>query len=161
MVDDLPLREATPADIATLVKHRRWMFEDMARVEGAMLHVADLDAMDVAYAAQLRRHLSEGVQRAWVIEAGGQIVASGALLFAEWLARPNDLTERLAYLHSVFTEPEFRRRGLARRIVATAIESCREQGLRRLMLHASHSGRPLYESLGFTATNEMRLVLSE
>jgi len=161
MVDDLSLREATLVDIPTLVKHRRWMFEDMAQVEGVVLRAADLDEMDVAYAAQLRRHLSEGVQRAWVIEAGGQIVASGALLFAEWLARPNDLTERLAYLHSVFTEAGFRRRGLARRIVVTAIDLCREQGLRRLMLHASRVGRPLYDSLGFLATNEMRLVLSE
>jgi len=77
----------------------------------------------------------------------------------DWLPRPSDLTRRLAYLHSVYTELAHRRRGLARRIVETALETCRAQGLRRLMLHASEEGRPLYDSLGFLPTNEMRLVL--
>jgi hypothetical protein len=33
---------------------------------------------------------------------------------------------------------------------------CRTRGLVRVVLHASASGRPLYEKLGFVATNEMR-----
>ncbi len=49
---------------------------------------------------------------------------------------------------------------LARRIVETAVEACRARGLKRVMLHASDAGRPLYESLGFRQTNEMRLVLT-
>jgi hypothetical protein len=36
---------------------------------------------------------------------------------------------------------------------------CRARGLTRITLHAAPAGRPLYESLGFTVTNEMRLVL--
>lgn len=153
------LREATPLDIPALVGHRRRMFEDMAALHGEAPVAADLDAMDVAYACQLQRMLADGSLRAWVIEAEGRIVAGGAILIAEWLPRPRDLTRRLAYLHSVYTEPEHRRRGLARRIVQTAIEACRADGLRRLTLHASDEGRPLYESLGFQQTNEMRLVL--
>jgi len=33
-----------------------------------------------------------------------------------------------------------------------------EQGADRLVLHASDAGRPLYVSLGFEATNEMRCI---
>jgi hypothetical protein len=43
--------------------------------------------------------------------------------------------------------------------VQAAIESCRERGLSAVLLHASDAGRPLYESMGFTPTSEMRLVL--
>jgi GNAT superfamily N-acetyltransferase len=153
------LREATPADIPTLVNHRRRMFEDMAAAGGTPHDLAALDAMDVGYAAHLSLRLVDGAERAWVIESGDRIVASGAVLLSEWLPLPSNLTGRLAYLHSVYTLPEHRRRGLARRIVVTAIEFCRAQGLRRLVLHASRDGRPLYESLGFAPTNEMRLVL--
>jgi GNAT superfamily N-acetyltransferase len=160
MENDLPLREATLADIPPLVNHRRWMFDDMALQRGSRDAPAALDAMDAAYAGQLRAWLADGSLRAWVIEDDHRIVSSGAILFVHWLPRPSDLTERLAYLHSVYTVPEYRRRGLARRIVLAAIETCRAQGLRRLTLHASESGRPLYESLGFLSTNEMRLVLS-
>ena len=161
MVDDLPLREATPADIPTLVRHRRRMFEDMAAVASEASDAAGLAAMDIRYAEQLRVHLRDGKQRAWVIESTGRIVSSGAALFSEWLPRPGDLTQRLAYLHSVFTEPGYRRRGLARRIVEAALAACQKMGLRRLTLHASHAGRPLYQSMGFLSTNEMRLVWRE
>ncbi len=161
MVDDLSLREATPADILTLVSHRRRMFVDMAAAEGSPLDPGDLDAMDTAYAAHLSAHLANATLQAWVVEAEGRIVASGAISLLDWPPRPADLTERLALLHSVYTEPAYRRRGLARRIVQVAIDACRAAGLRRLTLHASATGRPLYESLGFDPTNEMKLVLSE
>jgi len=40
----------------------------------------------------------------------------------------------------------------------TAIAWARAHGIARLVLHASPEGRPLYEQLGFEATNEMRYV---
>jgi GNAT superfamily N-acetyltransferase len=160
MVVELSLREATPADISVLVNHRRRMFEDMASLNDDGYDPADLDSMDEAYARQLRTRLLDGTLQAWVLESGGQIVASGSIFFSTWLPRPRDLTECLAYLHSVYTVPEYRRRGLARQIVQTAVEACRARGLKRVMLHASDAGRPLYESLGFRQTDEMRLVLT-
>jgi hypothetical protein len=39
------------------------------------------------------------------------------------------------------------------------IDSCRREGHAVVFLHASDEGRPLYEELGFRATNEMRLRL--
>ena len=59
----------------------------------------------------------------------------------------------------MFTDAAHRRRGLARRLMETMLEWCRAEGMRFLYLHASDDGRPLYESLGFTPTNEMRLAL--
>ena len=59
----------------------------------------------------------------------------------------------------MFTEPEHRRRGLARRLVDTMVEYGRGAGLGSLYLHASLEGRALYESVGFEPTNEMRLAI--
>ena len=64
-------------------------------------------------------------------------------------------------LYGLYTDPRFRRRGLARRIVLTAIESCRERGMTAVILHASDAGRPLYEMLGFEPTSEMRYKLED
>ncbi|HEY4689814.1 MAG TPA: GNAT family N-acetyltransferase [Anaerolineae bacterium] len=160
MSDDLPLREATPADIPVLVNHRRRMSEDIAVMADERHEPRDLDRMDSAYGEHLRTHLDDGSLRAWVIESDGRIVASGAVSFFSWLPRPRDSTERLAYLHSMYTEPEYRRRGLARRIVQAAIDACRAAGMHRLTLHASEAGRSVYQSLGFLPTNEMRLTLT-
>ena len=59
----------------------------------------------------------------------------------------------------MYTEPEHRRRGLARMIMMALLELCRESGWAVVHLHASSDGRPLYESLGFQAANEMILKL--
>ena len=59
---------------------------------------------------------------------------------------------------NVFTEPEWRRRGLARLLLEQIIAWYREQNLDGLVLHASDDGRALYEKLGFVLTEEMRLA---
>ena len=63
------------------------------------------------------------------------------------------------YILNVYVEPEFRRHGLARRLVQVIIERCRELGLDTAELHASNQGRPIYVALGFAPTNEMRLSI--
>lgn len=61
---------------------------------------------------------------------------------------------------NMFTEPGHRRKGLARQLVGEILAWARARGLRTLILHASDEGRPLYTSLGFEPTNEMRLRLA-
>ena len=60
---------------------------------------------------------------------------------------------------NVYTEPAYRRRGLARRLMVAMLEWAHGEGYGTVSLHASDFGRSLYESLGFKATNEMRLQL--
>ena len=59
----------------------------------------------------------------------------------------------------MYTEPHVRRQGLARRILQIMMDWCRANGFASVSLHASTAARPLYESLGFLPTNEMRLPL--
>jgi GNAT superfamily N-acetyltransferase len=153
------LRLATVNDIPALVSHRRRMFEDMYAQKDVTRDRAGYEAMDTAYAAILRYEIPVGATRAWVIDAGGMIAASGALKFTDWLPRPDGQRRGLVYVHSVYTVPEYRRQGLARRILQAMITYCRENGWPRISLHASEMGRGLYEELGFQPTNELRLVL--
>jgi len=73
---------------------------------------------------------------------------------------PNDYSCKVAFLHSVFTENDFRNQGLATKIMEQAIEFCRLKGMKRLMLNASDEGKPLYEKLGFEfVKNSMRMFI--
>lgn len=159
MSSSLELRLATLDDIPALVRHRRGMFVDMDALRGVSSDPAQLDVMDSTYAVFARERLIDGRIQAWVIADADRVVASGAMLYTDWLPRPDGQRSVLAYVHSVYTEPAYRRIGLARRILKAMMVECRARGLPRLTLHASDQGRGLYEELGFVPTNEMRLVL--
>jgi GNAT superfamily N-acetyltransferase len=60
----------------------------------------------------------------------------------------------------MWTEPSHRRRGLGSLVLDAILQWCRARRIRRLTLHASDEGRPLYERFGFRPTNEMRLELA-
>jgi ribosomal protein S18 acetylase RimI-like enzyme len=59
---------------------------------------------------------------------------------------------------NVYTEPGHRRQGMARALMQIALDWCAANQLDIVILHSSDDGRGLYESLGFEATNEMRLI---
>jgi GNAT superfamily N-acetyltransferase len=57
---------------------------------------------------------------------------------------------------NVYTEPDWRGQGVARALMRVIMEWASTTGAERVVLHASDAGRPLYTSLGFDPTNEMR-----
>lgn len=56
---------------------------------------------------------------------------------------------RTGVLFNVFTRPEYRRRGIAKRVMECLIDEARDLALDVLELHATDDGYPLYLSLGF------------
>ena len=63
---------------------------------------------------------------------------------------------RHAIVLNVFTEPEWRNRGVALLLMEEILRWAHAEKLDRLVLHASPQARSLYEKMGFIATNEMR-----
>ncbi len=61
---------------------------------------------------------------------------------------------------SMFTEPWFRGKGVASRIVKESVAWCKENGFSWVVLHASRMGRRLYPGLGFRRSWEMELVFA-
>lgn len=55
----------------------------------------------------------------------------------------------LGWIGMMLVHPDYRRRGLATRLMRVAIEHLTEQGVCTLRLDATPQGRPLYEQLGF------------
>lgn len=152
---DYRVRSATPADLETVLRHRRCMFEEMGHRDPGALH-----AMLETSTPLLRRGLDEGTYRGWLVEtATGEVVSGGGLISIEFHSHPADPVPRRAWVVNMYTEPAHRRRGLARLVMDAILAWCREAGLRTVYLHASDAGRPLYEALGFESTSEMRLRL--
>ncbi len=148
--DAVTIREATLADLPLLLRYRRVMAEE---TDGA--DEAAVNRMLAALEPYLRAGIPEGRWHSWIAEPGG----CASLEIVQWVPGRLDPTRRRAWIHSVYIEPPFRRRGIARQLTQTIISWCREQGFEWIYLHASEQGRPLYESLGFEPSSEMRLKL--
>jgi GNAT superfamily N-acetyltransferase len=149
------IRPAVAADVKDLLHHRRAMFYEMGHTEPAAL-----DAMELSCRPFLKNALRDGTYRSWVAEiVKGTVIAGGGVVILPWLPSPVDARPRRAIILNVYTEPAYRRQGIARALMQTAIVWCRAEGFQSVALHASEQGRPLYESLGFVPTNEMRLAL--
>ena len=153
------MRLATAADAPALARHRAEMFRDMGELaEEAYELLLEAARRDLA------TWLAAGEYVGWVAsptERPGEIVAGAGIQLRRLLPRPEQGGRALrqgpeAIVLNVFTERAWRRRGLARLLMARVIEWARAHGVARLVLHASREGRPLYEHLGFVATNEMR-----
>ncbi len=110
-----------------------------------------------ANAAWLARHLGSDFE-AWLAEAEGRPVGSAAVM---WFAHPPSPVNPIgleAYILNVFTEPAWRRRGVARALMERLVDEARARGVKRIWLRASDDGRPLYESMGFRESNYLQLV---
>ena len=148
------IRPASTADLETLVEHRRAMFQDMGYSdETAML------AMSEKFRVWLLEHMNAGDYFAWLVNAeDGTIAAGTGLWLMDW--PPHMIGGgRRGNILNVYTNANFRRRGLARALMQAALDWSKQNGIDTIILHASSSGRSLYESMGFTATNEMRIRL--
>jgi GNAT superfamily N-acetyltransferase len=153
MQSDITIREAAPTESAIILHHRRSMFRDMG--EGT---VEELDRMVEVAGPWLARALADGSYHHWLaLDGSGRVAGGGGVLLCPWPANPRDPCTERAVILNVYTELEFRRRGIARLVMLTILGWIQERGLRGVNLHASDQGRGLYEKLGFEATNEMRL----
>ena len=150
---DITIREAAASESAIILHHRRSMFRDMG--EGT---AEELDRMVEVASPWLARALADGSYHHWLaLDATGRVAGGGGVLLCPWPANPKDPCIERAVILNVYTEREFRKRGIARQLMLTILAWIKQQGLRAGNLHASAEGRHLYEKLGFEATNEMRL----
>ncbi|MGO9796396.1 MAG: N-acetyltransferase family protein [Terracidiphilus sp.] len=148
---DMEIRTAEPTDAALISAHRRAMFAEIDTLDESLLN--ELERRSVPWTERMIRG---GKYYGWIAINAGLPVASASLLVLDWPPHPFDPRGELrGYLLNVYVEPEYRKRGLAHQLVERCMAEARRQGIRVVTLHSSQAGRPIYERLGFHATNEM------
>jgi ribosomal protein S18 acetylase RimI-like enzyme len=151
---DITIRLATADDIETMIHHRCAMFAEMEWGDEASRALMNADFRGWAL-----EHLQNGTFWTWLACDGEMVVSGAGIYHLDWPAGPTQNSYPRAYIYNVYTEPAYRRQGIARRLMEHALADMRARGIRTVGLHASDFGRRMYEQLGFEATNEMQLVL--
>lgn len=158
------IRVVTVADAPIVAHHRVAMCLDIGTATPAVA-----EQLRTVSQAWLASAIARGEYVGWLAassEAPASVVAGAGVQLRRVLPFPRRFPEgradvaegRAAIVVNVYTEPPFRRRGLARRLMETVLAWAAAQRLESLVLHAAPDGRPLYESLGFAVTNEMRFM---
>ena len=152
---DVRIRSASLEDMSHVVRHRRAMFEEIGFRDPAVLERVESLSRDY-----FRKALPTGAYRGWIREDEmGKVLGGGGIVISCWPGYPGERHAKRAWILNMYTEPEARHHGVARRLVQTMLDWCRREGFSGVSLHASSAGRPLYESFGFQPTNEMALSL--
>jgi GNAT superfamily N-acetyltransferase len=151
-LNNYTIRMANPGDAGAIAQHRASMFLDMGHISSA-----EYESLRQASEQWIVGPLTNQQYVGWLMEDGSRIIAGGGILIRDQFPAPGCYkTGQWAHIMNVYTSPEYRRRGLARRILQTMLSWCAAEGMDQITLAASEEGRPLYESLGFKQTAEMK-----
>jgi GNAT superfamily N-acetyltransferase len=127
------------------------MFEEMKHRTPDEHKVGD-DSYRLWATAMMKRNLLH----CFIITSdGGDVAAGGCLWLREEQPGPGHPARRIPYLMSMYTEPKFRRRGLATTIAKETMRWSKKNGYPEMTLHASRMGRNVYPKLGWKRTWEM------
>ena len=147
---EFSIRRATVADAPVLALHRceMWLAMNDLLPEG----YDEMYAQCVRYFAEA---VADGTYVGWLVtDESGKAVAGGGLLLRRIAPFPleNGRTcpsEKQAHILNMFTEPAYRRYGLAQMLMDTMLRWCEEEKVGHVTLNASSVGKPLYQKLGF------------
>jgi GNAT superfamily N-acetyltransferase len=160
MSEMFQIRPATSADAEIIAWHRARMFQEMGEISETASKTLRTTAR-----ARIEEWLERGEYVGWLASCDDKpnvIIAGAGICLQRILPRPRNQSavseERQGTIVNVFTEPEWRKRGIAALLLKEIIKWSDTKNLDRLVLHASEEGRSLYEKLGFVSNNEMRFV---
>ena len=149
------IRLATLDDADELVRLRLDFLEEVGNLKAG----TDTGELGAAMRAYLVRKLPTGEFLAWVAESEGAIVATSGVTIFERPPNGANPAGLEAYLSNMYTLATWRGRGIGTALVATIVTHLRATRVRRIWLHATEQGRPVYAKAGFVSDEaEMELV---
>lgn len=95
------------------------------------------------------RHMADGTFVSWIALAGDRIVATSGISFVEKPPYFGCPSGKIGLLSSMFTQKEYRRRGIAKTLLSKVVEEARQYGCGTVQITASDMGVLLYTDFGF------------
>ena len=134
-------RKLTAADLDTFISMRITQL----REEGA---TEDMDLVP-ALKDYYNRHLADGTFVSWLALDGEKIIGTSGMSFVEKPPYFSCPSGRIGLLSSMFTDPGYRRMGIAKELLDRVVNEAREYGCGAVHITASDMGVKLYTAYGF------------
>ena len=95
------------------------------------------------------RHLADGTFVSWLAIDEDKIIGTSGISFVEKPPYFGCPSGKMGLLSSMFTNPNYRRMGIAKELLHRVIEEARKYGCGTIQITASDMGVKLYSSYGF------------
>lgn len=126
------------------------------REEGAKEDIGLAPALKGYY----ERHMQDDTFISWLALDGGKIIGTSGISIVEKPPYFSCPSGRIALLSSMYTAPEYRRQGIASRLLSLISDEARKRGCGVIQITASDMGVKLYTAFGFEKnSNFMQLKL--
>ena len=137
--------KATKNDIETLMKIRMEMLKEV----NALPIDYVFDKSFVEY-CRMNFECTGKTQTDVMCIENGEPVACANLCYLSMIPTFSHPTGKRAHMMNVYVKKDFRRKGLAKKMLELLIEEAKSRKVTEISLDATEKGRPLYESMGFS-----------
>lgn len=136
--------KATVQDISTLTELRiAYLQEDLGQIVDA-----DLELISSSLPSYFEKHLNKDLI-VYVARDEMDIVSCAFLLIVEKPMSPSFITGKTGTVLNVYTKPEYRKKGYAKKLIIMMLEDANAEGVSIIELKATEDGYSLYKSVGF------------
>ena len=151
---DLNYRKATIEDIDLLTKTRI----EVLRAANGLSDDTDMTEVEHQSYEYYRKALHDNTHTAYLVFDGDRFAGAGGISYYQVMPTFHNPGGNKAYIMNMYTRPEYRRQGIARRMLDILINDAKSRGISFITLEATQMGKPLYEKAGFVPLkNEMIL----
>lgn len=154
---DLQYKRAAIDDIELLTETRIEVLRAANKLS------ADIDMSEVEEQSRLyyEKALRDGSHIAYLVFDKSCFIGAGGVSFYQVMPTYHNPSGNKAYIMNMYTDPEYRRQGIAYKTLDLLVKAARENGITAISLEATDMGIPLYEKYGFVKINcEMELKLT-
>ena len=150
-------RKADIRDLDELVRSRLMVL----RAANGLEEGAELSEVESESDTYYRRALADGSHVAYLAYDGDVLIGTGGVSFFQVLPTCHNPSGQKAYIMNMYTRPDYRRRGIAYRVLELLTAEAEMRHVDAVTLEATAAGRPLYEAFGFTAMRDEMELLRE
>ena len=115
------------------------------REEGAKEEIDLVPALKDYY----QRHMAEGTFVSWIALDGNTMIGTSGMSFVEKPPYFGCPSGKIGLLSSMYTDPDYRRKGIAKQLLSRVIKDAKEYGCGTIQITASEMGVKLYTDFGF------------
>lgn len=144
-------RKATKKDIDILMAIRLEMLRKVNQLSDDYIFSEEL-------VENSKKYFLDGNQTTILVMEDGKAVGCASISYIDVMHTFSHSTGKRAHLMNVYTNIDYRRKGIGRKMVQMLIDEARTKGVTEISLDSTDSGRPLYNALGFSESDECMVM---